>query len=602
MQEIGRILELSWKDLRRKSVPRQAFYQLLAVVFICCRKVQKGVDSPAEWSQSHFVSLFLDAADYDLKESVLRFSEEIDWAALEAEEEQKRALSQLEYWCMLLLKEEEKYGLNQLIGEILDLAASESIYSDTPESIRKLLTELFRNHPVESMGDFCSGAGLLGMELWKEAFSGKEEIAYCGIDENETYCDLNRIFSFLQGVSRAEIIQKDLRLPPSGEPGKRFDFIVMDMPRGANLCEYYRADDVRIPGFDKKKIYTDWLLMEDVLYHLKENGYAAVLATTGALIRSNEKLLRRQVIVRDWLEAVITLPANLYHDSGIAAELLIFHKNKKHGFQEKIWFLDISSRFAADKKGRCRVSEEGIELAVKGWKNQTELPGVSRLIERGEIDSDTYSLKPLHYVASERECWERDALLLSEVAELKRGAQVLTKKNGSMEGEACFINVKDIQQGRILYETAERISEGHPAFRDKFRIQEDDILITSKGTILKMAVVEKEPPLAFITGNITLIRVDASRYNAYVLLSYLDSKEGRMALEKIQSGTTIRILNNSNLSKLRVPKISLDRQEAIGRALKNGRENYWMERKRLEQSYTEETDHLIQLLKEEGEV
>ena len=116
---------------------------------------------------------------------------------------------------------------------------------------------------------------------------------------------------------------------------------------------------------------------------------------------------------------------------------------------------------------------------------------------------------------------------------------------------SVFINIKDIQNARLEFGQADRIQRTSSVCKAKFRISKDDILLTSKGAVLKAAIVEANPPEAYISGNITMIRVDQRKYDPYVLFEFLISEQGQIALERIQSGTTIRIISNASLQTLK---------------------------------------------------
>ena len=88
-------------------------------------------------------------------------------------------------------------------------------------------------------------------------------------------------------------------------------------------------------------------------------------------------------------------------------------------------------------------------------------------------------------------------------------------------------------------------------------------------------------------------------YDPYVLFHYLDSEQGRASLEQIQSGTTIRILNNSNLSALKVPLYDAELMSKIGAQLKIKREGYLKNLNFLIDSYNTERKNLLDSLKEE---
>ena len=109
------------------------------------------------------------------------------------------------------------------------------------------------------------------------------------------------------------------------------------------------------------------------------------------------------------------------------------------------------------------------------------------------------------------------------------------------------------EEGNISFEESSMIRAKSPDWERKFGIQEDDIIMTSKGSVLKMCIVTPDMPKAFLCGNLTRIRVDQRKYSPYVLYEFLNSKEGRNVLNSIQSGTTIKVFNNTNLSRLPVP-------------------------------------------------
>ena len=96
-----------------------------------------------------------------------------------------------------------------------------------------------------------------------------------------------------------------------------------------------------------------------------------------------------------------------------------------------------------------------------------------------------------------------------------------------------------------------------------------------------------------------MLRVKRPAYDPYVLFHYLDSEKGRISLEQIQSGTTIRILNNTNLMALRVPLYEIEKMQKIGSRLKEKREIFLKKQRSLIENYDTERKILLDLLKEE---
>ena len=311
--------------------------------------------------------------------------------------------------------------------------------------------------------------------------------------------------------------------------------------------------------------------------------------------------IREQIFLNDWLECVITLPAGLYPGTSTGTELMLFCKKKQPARQNKILLADISQYSIKRHNNISEITHEGIEAAVKCLREYREIPDICTILTKRNINLETYSFKPMQYIRYGSQRQGGETFALGDISEIIRGSQTLPKETSPEEGDACIINIRDIQDERVQYQTADKISRLHPACKEKFRIREDDILLTSKGAVIKSAIVETPPPEAFASGNITILRTNREKYDPYVLFEYLNSSQGMLELEKIQSGTTIRILNNTNLKSFQIPAYDINLMEKIGSRLKRNRKTYFQKLKNLEEDYNKERNILNGLLKEEGE-
>lgn len=606
--------EKVWNELRKKLTDEQIF-SLFTMLLFSCSQGQEMIElkDSAKISKHHLNSIIEHEQSIfsEYKEAFKRISARLDWEMINANQEALCILYHLQSDLLNYpgIKQDSipdtssqmlLDNLGVLFEEILRIAGRAGIFVETPESIRYLIEELMSPMNSQNIADFCCGSGGLGLNLWKRhAKNGSNTFPYF-TDVDSMACDVTRINLYMHGITSGYVIQRDLLAFLEDDKTGHFDLLVMDIPRGRNSSQLYNYNDIRISNFDRKSIYSDWVFIQDALYHLKEQGYAIIIATTSTLIRSNETILRKQIIEKDWLEAVITLPPNLYLNTRTGTELLIFNKNKSDERRGKVLFIDISKYCYRSQRNAYSISERGHAYACDIYFNYKEKDGISAIQEISMIDSNTCSFKPLQYIQQKDEPDNKGTICLKDVSQIMRGAQVSTQNRDAESGNAYFINIKDIQNNRVLYETADRIQPGHQAYKEKFCIYEDDILITSKGTAIKMAIVEAKPPLAFISGNITIIRVDKDKYDPYVLFEYLDSKFGRIALERIQSGTTIRILNNRNLQELKIPEYRLERMRKVGMHLKENRKELFMAQQKLLKDYEREKRALLELIFKEA--
>lgn len=581
-------IEEIWRELKRKVPLEQIFYLSLVLAFCQNQRKEKG-----KITQAGVKEVLERIQGYNLRVAFTRIFQFIRWEILDDKDIEE--MFQIEV--SLFREYLEKGGkLSELFQIIFAQAGKWDVYAPTPTEVRKLIVDILGFHKAHRIADFCCGGAGLGLELWKRLTIRNKEVSFHGEELNRNLCDAAQLYFSAYEVPDGEIEERDILTIPDTAESQSYDIIVLDIPRGKNVTEVYDEKDPRLLCFNKKNIYSDWIFIQDVLYRLKKTGTAAVLVTPGALTRVNEEILREQIVVNDWLEAVITLPENLYSKYYAGTELLIFNKDKESSRKGKVIFIDISKEFKRQGRRTVEITEAGLlqvrEIFVHSW----EVKGVSAVCSREQIQKNQYSFKPSQYIQQEDE-WEFvSELVLEDIAQITRGAQVPKRADVVEDGDVYFLNIKDIQEKRIQYEGADKVRSTNSVCKGKYRIQKDDILITSKGTALKLAIVEDYSPEAYISGNLTLIRVNPEKYHPYVLFEYLNSRQGQISLERIQSGTTIRILSNASLQKLKIPEYHLEKMREIGKELKENQTVFYREKYMLEKQYENKRKHLLKEL------
>lgn len=581
-------IEEIWRKLKRKVPLEQIFYLSLVLAFCQNQRKEKG-----KITQAGVKEVLERIQGYNLRVAFTRIFQFIRWEILDDKDIEE--MFQIEV--SLFREYLEKGGkLSELFQMIFAQAGKWDVYAPTPTEVRKLIVDILGFHKAHRIADFCCGGAGLGLELWKRLTIRNKEVSFHGEELNRNLCDAAQLYFSAYEVPDGEIEERDILTIPDTAESQSYDIIVLDIPRGQNVTEVYDEKDPRLLCFNKKNIYSDWIFIQDVLYRLKKTGTAAVLVTPGALTRVNEEILREQIVVNDWLEAVITLPENLYSKYYAGTELLIFNKDKESSRKGKVIFIDISKEFKRQGRRTVEITEAGLlqvrEIFVHSW----EVKGVSAVCSREQIQKNQYSFKPSQYIQQEDE-WEFvSELVLEDIAQITRGAQVPKRADVVEDGDVYFLNIKDIQEKRIQYEGADKVRSTNSVCKGKYRIQKDDILITSKGTALKLAIVEDYSPEAYISGNLTLIRVNPEKYHPYVLFEYLNSRQGQISLERIQSGTTIRILSNASLQKLKIPEYHLEKMREIGKELKENQTVFYREKYMLEKQYENKRKHLLKEL------
>lgn len=235
--------------------------------------------------------------------------------------------------------------------------------------------------------------------------------------------------------------------------------------------------------------------------------------------------------------------------------------------------MDLSRYTSRKNRYQNELSEDILRHLERTGSQEKFSADSSIYVTENEIEKNDYSWNPILYLRKENDA--EPGILLSEVADITRGIQFDLKNAGANteKGDYFFINIKDLENGRINYGSCSRI-ECNGKWLGKYDIIEDDILITAKGSALKIAIAGSDWRPSFISSNISRIRADREKYHPYLIYEFLNSEEGRLTLERIQSGTTIRVLNPSSVRTIRLPAVEPAFSMRYGEALKKNQEDF----------------------------
>lgn len=464
------------------------------------------------------------------------------------------------------------------IRNFINQICFESYVMRTPESIIKILSSLCDiNNDIE-FADYCSGTSQAAIRINEKIMKNEPSniLSYYGIDINSEACAISRILMAINQIRNYEIVNKD-SLYADNHDNNKFDLIFADIPQAMAWNNQYAHNDSRFKYGIPNRLNADWAFYQNIIYHLKENGLAIATGTKGTLARSIDRDIRKNIIEDDLIEAVVSLPANLYENTGIEIELIIFNKNKSEKRRNTILFInarDYSSRLS---RNQSAITDEGIEKIIKTYKEGIEEIHFSKFVTIEKLKEYGYTLNSKEYLEFDelRDTLDK-SILLDSVAKVTRGVQISKSDMEILSKEPThyLINVKDIEDGKINYDENVRITNKKPDWIGKFDIKADDIIITSKGSAIKMAIVNDDYKPSFVSGNLAIIRVNKHKYNPYVLYEFLQSEIGRRMLEGVQVGTTVKLLNPSQLHKINIPAFDMQLMNEIGEKIKNNKITY----------------------------
>lgn len=478
-----------------------------------------------------------------------------------------------------------KGDLQKLIEQIVNLLQNENRTGQTPECVAKLIARLQNLSNEDSFADYCAGVSSLALAIFNQ--SSQRPYYYAEEMHTNSYI-ISRLLMIVNEIENYNIVNKDIFARDKNDNPELFDLVVSDPPRNLRYHGTLKESNPIFRYGLPRQSSMEWAVVQKVIYHMKETGKGVIIGSKGMLVRSYENEIRAAIIEDDLIECVITLPENLYENTSIGTEVMILNHNKPA--ERKGGILFINAQDCKEKLNRIQytLTDKGIQKILETYQDNTIKEGFSKFVPIEDMAKYDYRLNPVEYIEFESLKNKFDRTIpLGDVAEIARGVNASKKELKSLEkgGEYYYINIRNIEDGDINYDEATMIRPRSQDWLDRYSIQPGDIVLTAKGWETKIALVDDRFKNSFLSSNLTRIRVDSSKYNPYILLEFLQSEIGRRMLESIQTGTTITLINNKQLSRMEVPVYPKKMMDEIGQSLKNNLETYRERVRKAEQEY-----------------
>lgn len=207
----------------------------------------------------------------------------------------------------------------------------------------------------------------------KHSWPGGEEFdfnsVFHGYDNDRTMVRIAWMNLILHGLETPEIHQLDsLSKRLKNEESGTYNYILANPPFTGNVDEgdlsenrerFPRSGKGAAPLTTKSELLFVWLMLD----LLAKGGRAAVIVPDGVLFGSTRahRELRRQLLFENTLEAVVSLPANMFQPySGVKTSILLFQKAGEtvaagsEPRTSEVWFYEITNEaFSLDQKRKA---------------------------------------------------------------------------------------------------------------------------------------------------------------------------------------------------------------------------------------------------------
>lgn len=254
---------------------------------------------------------------------------------------------------------------------------------------------------VKAAADPTCGSGSLLLRLKKYA----NVRLYFGQELTSTTYNLARMNMILRGIpyTNFEIFNGDTLEHDYFETARetKYRVQVANPPYSANWSADPRfMEDDRFAQYGKlaPKSKADFAFVQHMVYHMDEDGRAAVLLPHGVLFRGgSEETIRKYLIEKlNVLDAVIGLPANLFFGTGIPVCVLVL-KAQREGNKDNILFIDASKDFEAGKNQNI-LRDCDIDKIVQAYEKRADVEKYAHVASMKEIEENAFNLNIPRYV------------------------------------------------------------------------------------------------------------------------------------------------------------------------------------------------------------
>lgn len=320
---------------------------------------------------------------------------------------------------------------------IKDYNVASGVYAEyfTPQAVSSIIAKiLVHMSPVEDkfyeIYDPSAGSGSLVLHLANElghGSFGEKAIVYTQ-DISAKSSRFLRLNMMLNGLTRSlgNIVEGDTLVKPAhykvandaSTGNKLYDFITsnppfkMDFSSTRDNIENIWADSEehdglrrffagvpKVPNKKKESMAIYICFIQHILWSLKPEGKAAIVVPTGFITAQSgiEKKIREQLIKNHWLKGVISMPSNIFANTGTNVSVLFIDKSNQDG---KILLMDASKLGKKVKDGknqRTVLSNEEIKQIEDTFIEQKAVEDFSVSVTYEQVAEKNYSFSAGQY-------------------------------------------------------------------------------------------------------------------------------------------------------------------------------------------------------------
>lgn len=416
----------------------------------------------------------------------------------------------------------------------------------TNKKLANAVLELVDLDQCESVLDITSGEGT----FLEECFKRNHSLRLNGYEFNAVAYIVSRMRLAL--ISNKACIHEYNVLCEEFE--NEYDFVFSDSPWRMRVNNAPAKDKNMVVNYQTNKKNADWYFIFKSINAMKETGKAIAIVPQGVLFSALDKASRKEIIDKKMLEKIILMPMGSYPGTVASYVIMVFSYNN-----DQVELIDASDCYERD---RNKEVDNGRFSELVHSKNSDKIISVGT----DTIKKNDYNLELKLYFNKINDIKLINPKRIGDVAEVISGFQYLSRNVPELEpneGNVSVLKITNIDDGYIDYDQLCSLDIDEQKI-NKYLLQENDIVMTARGTAFKFAVIgDLEGRKVVPHNNLIVIRVTSKEVNALYLCNFLMSRTGQLLLESLQSGQALMTIRKPSLEKMEIPVVDLDTQETI---------------------------------------
>ena len=283
----------------------------------------------------------------------------------------------------------------------------------TPRTISKIIADILigkENPENVKVYDPAAGSGTLLMNV-----ANRISVDKCTVysqDISQKSSNLLRLNLILNNLSHSihNIVQGNTIL--NNKHPEKMDYIVSNPPFKLdfsdwrdqvesipNSSEIYFAGIPNIPKKKKNSMAIYELFIQHIIHSLSDTGKAGVVVPTGFLTAQSgiDKKIRKYLVDKKMINTVVSMPSNVFANTGTNVSVIFFDKNKQ---DDKVQLIDASKLGKKVKENglqRTELTRENIKKIVTTAVNRKDIDDFSISVSLNDIKDRAYSFSAGQY-------------------------------------------------------------------------------------------------------------------------------------------------------------------------------------------------------------